>query len=261
MDDVLFVYVRERVYVWVCEREREREKERERVCVYVCVYVCVCKCVCVVFYVCVFVCACVRAHALAQAFNICLYRFRTSHTHTYAHTYTHIHTHHTHNTHTHTHIVSTWMSRVNESCQKGMLRKSIFHVTQINLSLHTYEWVMPHIEWVMSMSHVTHMNKSCPAYHFHKRATKYGSLLRKMTYQDKGSYESSPPCISQTLEWVMSHIWMSRVTYVNESRQWVMSHIYKVMSDTSMNHVNASCHAHESVMTSQQFPNRHEWVT
>ena len=30
---------------------------------------------------------------------------------------------------------------------------------------------------------------------FHKRATKYRSLLRKMTYKDKGSYESSPPCI------------------------------------------------------------------
>jgi len=29
---------------------------------------------------------------------------------------------------------------------------------------------------------------------FHKRATKYRSLLRKMTCQDKGSYESSPPC-------------------------------------------------------------------
>ena len=26
---------------------------------------------------------------------------------------------------------------------------------------------------------------------FHKRATKYRSLLRKMTYKDKGSYESS----------------------------------------------------------------------
>ena len=29
---------------------------------------------------------------------------------------------------------------------------------------------------------------------FHKRATKYRSLLQKMTYEDKGSYESSPPC-------------------------------------------------------------------
>jgi len=29
---------------------------------------------------------------------------------------------------------------------------------------------------------------------FLKRATKYRSLLREMTYQDKGSYESSPPC-------------------------------------------------------------------
>ena len=30
---------------------------------------------------------------------------------------------------------------------------------------------------------------------FHKRATKYPSLLQKMTYKDMGSYESSPPCM------------------------------------------------------------------
>ena len=30
---------------------------------------------------------------------------------------------------------------------------------------------------------------------FHKRTTKYMSLLRKMIYTDKGSYESSPLCI------------------------------------------------------------------
>jgi len=30
---------------------------------------------------------------------------------------------------------------------------------------------------------------------FHKRATNYRALLRKMTYKDKGSYESSPPCM------------------------------------------------------------------
>jgi len=29
---------------------------------------------------------------------------------------------------------------------------------------------------------------------FHKRATKYRSILRKMTYKDKVSYESLPPC-------------------------------------------------------------------
>ena len=32
---------------------------------------------------------------------------------------------------------------------------------------------------------------------FHKKATKYMSLLRKMTYKDEGSYESSPPCNSR----------------------------------------------------------------
>ena len=32
---------------------------------------------------------------------------------------------------------------------------------------------------------------------FHKRAIKYRSLLRKTTFKDKGSYESSPPCIQR----------------------------------------------------------------
>jgi len=32
---------------------------------------------------------------------------------------------------------------------------------------------------------------------FHETATKYKSLLQKMTYEDKGSYESSPPCTSR----------------------------------------------------------------
>ena len=33
---------------------------------------------------------------------------------------------------------------------------------------------------------------------FHKRAKKYRAVLRKMTYKDKGSYVSSPPCITDT---------------------------------------------------------------
>ena len=35
---------------------------------------------------------------------------------------------------------------------------------------------------------------------FHKRATKYRSLLRKMTNKDKGSYESLPPCRARARE-------------------------------------------------------------
>jgi len=72
---------------------------------------------------------------------------------------------------------------------------------------------------------------------FHKRATKYRSLLQKMAYKDRGSYESSPPCkmillmslwgvyiymhmnASWTCAWTMTHlkvfwhIWMSHGTY------------------------------------------------
>ena len=67
------------------------------------------------------------------------------------------------------------------------------HVTHMNESCHTHEWVMSHI-W---MSHVTHMNESC-----------------------------------HTHEWVMSHTWMSHVTHINESchtHEWVMSHTWMNM--------------------------------
>ena len=39
----------------------------------------------------------------------------------------------------------------------------------------------------------------------HTRATKYMSLLRKITYKDKGSYESWPPCTVCVPEWKYAH--------------------------------------------------------
>jgi len=48
---------------------------------------------------------------------------------------------------------------------------------------------------------------------FHKRATEYRSLLRKMTYEHKGSYESSPPCMYLVAIWtcnVLSLVAMCR---------------------------------------------------
>jgi len=61
---------------------------------------------------------------------------------------------------------------------------------------------MSHV-WTRHVTHTndsyrvakTHRNPSITD-HFHKRATKYGSLLQTMTYTDKGSYESSPSCIT-----------------------------------------------------------------
>ena len=108
-----------------------------------------------------------------------------------------------------------------------MSRISISNVKYVNASCHTS---MCYIHTVTSkiarvvffskkMSHVPFISQSCHIYRcgmshmhashtgwrrligspklqiiFHKRATKYRALLRKMTYKDKGSYESSPPC-------------------------------------------------------------------
>jgi len=65
------------------------------------------------------------------------------------------------------------------------------HISHINESCLTYQWVMSHI----SMSHVSHINESC------------------LTYQ-----------------WVMSHIWISHVSHINEScltYQWVKPDVWR----------------------------------
>ena len=96
------------------------------------------------------------------------------------------------------------------------------HITHMNKSCHTYEWVMSH----MWMSHVTHMNQSCHTESCHT----YG-------------------CV-----WVMSHMWL-RLSASSENAQanlcptyeWDMSHIWRVGSHIWMSHVtimNGSCHTY-----------------
>ena len=73
----------------------------------------------------------------------------------------------------------------------------VYHIQRQRYS-HTHRYQMMYTK-------VFHKNILCtgwrrligsPTLHiiFHKRATKYRALLLKMTYKDKGSYESSPPC-------------------------------------------------------------------
>jgi len=52
----------------------------------------------------------------------------------------------------------------------------------------------------------------------------------------------------RAVEWVMSHIWMSHVTHMNESchtYEWVMSHIQM----SYVTHMNESCHTYRWVMS------------
>jgi len=52
---------------------------------------------------------------------------------------------------------------------------------------------------------------------FRKRATSYRALLRKMTYEDKASYDSTPPCICRCepfLDVLHLHLYMFSTSIV-----------------------------------------------
>ena len=72
------------------------------------------------------------------------------------------------------------LTRVTHMNKRVMSHIWMSHVTHMNASCHTYEWLVSHT-W---MSHVTHMNEPCHIW------------MRRVLY-----------------EWVMSHRWMSHVTH------------------------------------------------
>ena len=141
-------------------------------------------------------------------------------------------------------VTCKWvMPRINESRytdQWVMTHMWMSHVTNQWVMSHTwtshvtYQWVMSHINESchISMSHVTNMNESCHI------------SMSHVTYQWVMSHTKSPDSRCHifmshvtlidesfhTHEWVMSHIWMSHVTYAHLCVHlfWIWRHICDV---------------------------------
>jgi len=134
-------------------------------------------------------------------------------------------------------ISHTWTSRISL-------------VTHVNESCHNYEWVTSR----MSMRHVTLLQESCRhtcewVVSQGRAATElrwFPLLWRVMSliWMSHVTQVDEPRC---TYEWVMSHIWMSHITHMTESYhayEWVMSHIWL----SHVTHMTESCHTYEQVM-------------
>ena len=126
------------------------------------------------------------------------------------------------------------------------------HVTHVDESCHTCEWVMSH----MWMSHVTHDNESCHTCEWVMSLTHVDESCHTCAWVMSHMTMSHVTHVNEschTCEWVMSQMWMSHVTHVNESFhtwQWVMSH----MTMSHVTHVNESCHTCGWVMS-------HMWMS
>jgi len=111
-------------------------------------------------------------------------------------------------------------------------------------------------------SHVSHTNESCHTYLFQT------AVPRKQVISHE-SYDCVIYGTTQdTYEWVMSHIWMSHVTHMNElchTYEWVMSHVCMSHVTSAFSkrpspanklytrirhatHMNESCHKYQWVM-------------
>ena len=100
---------------------------------------------------------------------------------------------------------------------------SMSHVTHINKSWHTHQWVMS--RWPLDMrrkgpvSHVTHTNESC-----HTSNESCHTYQQVVSHTSMGhvtlafGHSSKRACGSRhTYQRVMSHVTMSRITHINES--------------------------------------------
>ena len=121
-----------------------------------------------------------------------------------------------------------WMSRVtdmNESCHRYewvMSQIWMSHVTHVNEPWHTREWVT----WNIRMSHVMHMNNfidsfSCVSWLIHMCDVTHSYLwydpficVTRLIHMNNRCHSINQSC--QTYGWLMSHIWTSHVTHMNE---------------------------------------------
>jgi len=100
------------------------------------------------------------------------------------------------------------------------------HVIHVNVSCHTYKYVMSH----MWMCHGTHVNESCKIYeyvmshicmghgtHMHGSWHTYEWVMRHRHISHIWTSHGTHTESNHTWEWVMSHIWMSHITHKNES--------------------------------------------
>jgi len=159
------------------------------------------------------------------------------------------------------------------------------HVTHINKSFSTYEWVASHTYgWVVShmwMSHVPHTNKLCHAYawvvprtyeHVDESCTTCATplihtcvtrLIHIRVWYTNKLCHTYAWVVPRPYEWVQSHVQMSPVAHMNESCrtcEWG-THVCRAyehicdMTRSYVAHTNESCHKYEGVMT-----HTHEWV-
>jgi len=140
-------------------------------------------------------------------------------------------------------VNSEWvMSHTSDSCEMWMIHVAYEWILRnvsccIQVNLVKYKWVMSHTGWRRPIG--------CLKLHviFCKRATNYRALLQKMTYEDKASYDSTPPCMSESCD-----IWMNHGTHnytqmltreCPARRQW----IHRIRYDT---YVKRDLHVFES---------------
>jgi len=126
----------------------------------------------------------------------------------------------------------------------------------MNEPCHIYQWIVTHV-WKL---HVTYVNKSCNTQQ-RLEGLHHEHVVTNVVTNDKASVSGRSTCTNlisninlirninescHTYEWVMSHIWMSHVTHMDESclisissgismfmpHVWVMSHIVGVMLHT-----------------------------
>jgi len=133
-------------------------------------------------------------------------------------------------------LINLWdmTSLIIHTYSRGMSRIFMSHVTHINASCHTHEWVMVHMKesWHTWMNHVTH---ECVMSHI---------WMSHVTHESRGRAPSS---------WTyLSYIWTSHVTH-----EWVMSH---TCHDVWLLRHGHTCPIYERVMTHMN-KSHHTYVT
>ena len=114
------------------------------------------------------------------------------------------------------------------------------HFSRMNESCHTYDSLksFKRSSWTIA-NHVAHMNKSCHTYAWAMSHMNVSCRTLVMSHIWM-SHATHMDELRHTNKWVMSHEWMSHVTRMNESchsKEWVMSHEWMSRATRKHEHI------------------------
>jgi len=131
-----------------------------------------------------------------------------------------------------------------------MSHMGMSHITHMNQSCHMYECVMSHTDQNVGCLYISARTHTHARTHTNKRIYMLHIWMRRVTHMDESCH---------TYRWVISHVWMSHVTHTNESWHTQIKIVACRSTLGARTHTHTHTHTHMQASYMNESCHTYEW--